>query len=490
MTQQPVSPLSPPSSGRGEGTDAPGRPPTQEQPARADSAGQPGPGPGVLDGTFVVFVCALAFLLASTPARNSDLWLHLASGRWLVQGHSPRGTDPFTSTAANVFWVNHTWLGDVLLYGLHTIGGGKALVLAKAFLAAILAGLFFCFRRRGTPVGLLAVAAGVAILALGPGLWLQPALLSLVGVVLTLYLLERPSLVESDRVARARALRWLLVPLFALWANLDGWFLLGPVLVGLYALGEIVRHLLGERRSRSPGEVWTLGLLTLAGLAACLLTPYHYRTFAWPIPLGLSHAERALMSDPLGDGLVVSPFGPRFVAAPVFASPGAWAYYLLLAGGLVSFAWRGRSLHPGRLLAWLALAALSAYQARAIPFFAVLAGPVLALNIQDTAGNLPLAPTWRQLRAAGRGVGALVGLALLVLAWPGWLQPAPYRPRGWTVEPDASLVRLAEQLQQWHAEQQVPDDRFALTLSPDAAHHLAWFCPAEKGFLKIGRAHV
>src|SRR5262249_25711430 len=115
MTQRPVSPLSPPSSGRGEGTDAPGRPPTQEQPARADSAGQPGPGPGVLDGTFVVFVCALAFLLASTPARNSDLWLHLASGRWLVQGHSPRGTDPFTSTAANVFWVNHTWLGDVLL---------------------------------------------------------------------------------------------------------------------------------------------------------------------------------------------------------------------------------------------------------------------------------------------------------------------------------------------------------------------------------------
>jgi hypothetical protein len=465
-----------------------------QQPGSADSAGQGGPRPGLLDGIFVVLVCALAFLLASTPARNSDLWLHLASGRWLAQGHSPRGTDPFSSTAANVFWVNHTWLSDVLLYGLYAIGGGTALVLAKAFLVAVLAGLFFCFRRRGTPMGLLAVVAGLAVVALATGLALQPALLSLLGVVLTLYLLERPSLVETDRIDRARTQRWLLVPLFALWANLDGWFVLGPVLVGLYALTQKDEG--GRMKDESEGNhrlsLFILHpssfILFVAALAACMITPYHYRTFAWPVPLGLSRAERALMSDPLGDGLVVSPFAARFVASPVFASPAAWAYYVLLAGGLVSFVWRGRSLHPGRLLAWLGLAALSAYQARAIPFFAVVAGPVLALNIQQ-GSNCKLQIANCKLQIGGRrrvvrgGVGVLVGLALLVLAWPGWLQPAPYRARGFRVEADDSLVRLAGQLRQWHAEQQVPDDRFGLTFSPEAAHYLAWFCPAEKGFL-------
>jgi tetratricopeptide (TPR) repeat protein len=76
-----------------------------------------------------------------------------------------------------------------------------------------------------------------------------------------------------------------------------------------------------------------------------------------------------------------------------------------------------------------------------------------------------------------------VGLVLLVLAWPGWLQPKPYRARGWRVEADDSMVRLAEVIRQWHDEEKVPADRFALTFSPEAAHHLAWFCPAEKGFL-------
>ena len=71
-----------------------------------------------------------------------------------------------------------------------------ALVIAKAALVTALAGLFFCFRRRGTRAGLAALAAAAAVLALGPWLLLQPVLASLLGTALTLYLLERPALVE------------------------------------------------------------------------------------------------------------------------------------------------------------------------------------------------------------------------------------------------------------------------------------------------------
>ncbi|HZY89180.1 MAG TPA: hypothetical protein VFE78_30435, partial [Gemmataceae bacterium] len=410
------------------------------------------------------------------------MWLHLASGRLLAEGQSPRAADPFSSSAAGAAWVNHSWLADLGLYRLYELGGGRALVLAKAAAVALLAGLFFAFRRGGTPAGLFALAAATAVVALGPWLLLQPALLSLLGVVLTLYLLERPSLVPADRAARARAAQWLLVPLFALWANLDGWFVLGPALVGLYALGAVAE---GGMTS-----ALRLGLLTLAGLAACLLTPYHYHTFAWPTPLGLSPAERALMRDRLGRGLVVSPFAARFAASTVFASAGAWAYYLLVAAGLVSFGLCGRALHFGRLLAWLALAALSAYQARAIPFFAAAAVPVLALNLQEWA---LLPKTGRQgdeeTRRRRGGLRLLVSLSpcllvvLPLLAWPGWLQPRPWQPRGWSVEPDDSMVRLARRLEQWHADGDFRPDRFALTFSPEAANYLAWFCPAEKGFL-------
>jgi hypothetical protein len=415
--------------------------------------------------------------------------LHLASGRSLIQGQSARGTDLFASTTTGVFWVNHAWLGDIALYELYELGGGRALVVAKCVLVTVLAGLFFCFRRQGTRVGIPALAAAGAVLALGPWLLLQSALLSLLGVVLTLYLLERPSLLEGSRAERARALRWLLLPLFALWANLDAWFLLGPVLVGLYALGEVLlRKEEGGRMKDESGRLRFIlhpsaFLLLFAGLVACLLTPYHYHTFAWPTPLGLSHAEQVWMRDPLGQGLVVSPFPGRFTTSPAFASPGGWAYCLLLAAGAASFVLRGRELHPGRLLVWLALAALSLYQARAIPFFAVAAGPVLALNVQEWDRTTAPSEHLRRLRIVARRVGVLAGLALLVLAWPGWLQPAPYQPRGWAVEPDDSLVRLARRLEQWPADQKSRPDHFALTFSPEAANHLAWFCPSEKGFL-------
>ena len=155
----------------------------------------------------------------------------------------------------------------------------------------------------------------------------------------------------------------------------------------------------------------------------------------------------------------------------------------MLAVGAISFALRGRALHKGRLLVWLFLGAVSIYQARAIPLFAVAAGPILALNVQEWLAVRPLSEPMRRLRIAARGTGVAAGLGLLVLAWPGWLQPTPYQPRAWSVEPDASLARLARRMETWHKDGRFCSDRRALTFSPEIAHHLAWFCPAEKGFL-------
>jgi tetratricopeptide (TPR) repeat protein len=439
---------------------------------------------GVVDGFLAVLICGVAFLLASTPARNSDLWLHLATGRWLSTQRLPDGTDPFSFATQGVFWVDHTWLSDILLYQIYKLGNGAALVVAKAVVTALLAALVLCFRRRGESIAVPALAGFAAVLALGPWLILHPNLLSLLGVLVTLYLLERPALLDGAAAERARAERWLLVPLFALWANLDGWFILGPILVGLYALGsrKVRSEEWGVRRENHSSLLTPhASLLFCVGLAACLATPYHYRIFAWPASLGLTHTEQVLRGDPLGPNLVLSPFGERFAASPFFRSPGTWAYYFLLTAGAISFVLSMRNLHPGRLLVWLALAALSIYQARMIPFFAVVAAPVLALNVQEWACSRPAFQ--RPLTLLTRRLGILVGVVLLVLVWPGWLQLAPYQPRDWAIEPDGSLVRMDEYLKREHARGAIRPDRFALTFSPEAAHYLAWFCPEEKGFV-------
>ena len=59
------------------------------------------------------------------------------------------------------------------------------------------------------------------------------------------------------------------------------------------------------------------------------------------------------------------------------------AYYLLLLLGLVSFGARFGKWSGGRLLLWIGFAALSATNTQLFPFFAVVAGPITALNFQD-----------------------------------------------------------------------------------------------------------
>src|SRR5438874_3419956 len=48
-----------------------------------------------LDRTLTAIALALAFLLASFAIRNSDFWMHLASGRLLAHGEYHFGVDPF-----------------------------------------------------------------------------------------------------------------------------------------------------------------------------------------------------------------------------------------------------------------------------------------------------------------------------------------------------------------------------------------------------------
>src|SRR5207244_246482 len=118
-----------------------------------------------LDALLAVSVLVLAFLLASFAARNSDLLIHLATGRAFLDGTYKFGADPFSFTTQGVYWVNDSWLWDVAVYLVFTSLGGPALIVVKALLITVLAGFMLAVRRRGQSLwipafcGLIAAAA-------------------------------------------------------------------------------------------------------------------------------------------------------------------------------------------------------------------------------------------------------------------------------------------------------------------------------------------
>jgi hypothetical protein len=433
-----------------------------------------------------VVVLLFAFLVSSFAARNSDLWMHLAAGRDLLAGRYSLGSDPYAYTTDGAYWVNHSWLFDLGLYALYQALGGPALVVVKALTITALAWLLLRVRRPGSGVALPAACALLALLAMSPRLLLQPTCLSLLLLGLTFLLLWRPHATGQDGGA-GRGFGGLLrqfaplLLLFALWANLDAWFVLGPGLAALFWLGER----LGLRDERV-----TPGWLVPAGFAACLINPHFHRVFSLPPELSPAVWAGEFPRDPRFRVSFLSPWQlTDYLRPTVGLSAAGLAYFALLALGLASFLVNRRALVGWRGLVWVAFALLGAGLLRGIPFFATVAGPITALNLQDAVA----ARRTRDVRStrgrwvlpAAHALLLMAGLILVVLTWPGWLQAVPHEHRrvAWEVRADPALERVARRLHRWRADGCLGEGDRVFGLHPDVAHYSAWFAPGEKGFL-------
>jgi hypothetical protein len=465
----------------------------------------------VLDAVVVVLVLALAFFLGAFAVENSDFWMHLATGRLLSEGAYTFGTDPFLYTTEGVTCVNHAWLFDWALYGLYCLAGGAGVVVFRGLLLVALAATLLGIRRPGQGLWLPALCTALALLTLSARIPLQPMLVSLLFLGLTLYLLHRATDEGRDLTLGGRRFSplWLLPVLFALWVNLDGLFVFGPLAVLLYLIGAGAQRLTAEapaaaQARASAGDARTLGLVLVLGLAACLLNPFTYRAFELPVELAYP------LAGVLPEGLVArgvaaerataqlpqlyptySPFAEIYWSNQAFGLNAAgMAYFPLLLLGIVSFgllllvppqeAAGARRFPVGLFLLWLVLALLSAGNVRFVPLFAVVGGPAIALNFQELARRTrPGELTWGRYNGAllGRAATVLGGLVLLVLAWPGWLHALPDVPRrSHRVrleiyrEPSAELAggRLTELLATGKL-------RRGFNLTPDGAYYLSWY---------------
>jgi tetratricopeptide (TPR) repeat protein len=419
-----------------------------------------------LTGILMILVLALAFLAASFPARNSDLWFHLATGRLLAQGRFSFGVDPFAYTTQHVYWTCHTWLFDLVLYGLRSLIGDAGLVVCKALVVATLAGLLLRLRRPEGAAWLPVVCTTLAILAISPRLLLQPACLSYFLLGLTFWLLLQQK--ESRK-----GLAFLLL-IFLLWVNVDEWFWFGPLLVALFWLGE---RLQGQRR--------TPGWLAPAGLTVCLLNPYTYHAFTLPAELSTTSWTSGLRDDVRFQGQFASPWDMEHLHAALRLNAAVLAYYALTLLGLASFLLHPPARRDGRLLIWLPFALLAAWQARLLPFFAVIAAPITALNGQDILLRRRKAKGERmQTDRLASSFLVLILLALLALTWLGWLSGYDREERrvAWKVQEEPSLRQATETLTQWRRQGLLLPNERIFALAPEVAHYSAWFCPGEKHF--------
>ena len=451
------------------------------------------------DVVLAALALILAFMVASFVARNTDIWLHLAAGKRLLADEYRLGTDPFSYSAADRPWVNHSLFFDVgayLLYG----GTGATLVVVKALAVALAFGLLIGIRRPGFAVWPWAAVAVVAVVAAAPRMVLSPIVGSVVFLAVTLFLLFRlPHKPNSWRFPAAIGVT------FWLWANTDEWFFLGPLALALVLAGELIQQKFlkpageGEGTVPEPEPLGTLpDVQTLAralgiGVLACMLTPNHVRI--WELPFELVGAKGVAVDYRLKPVLAVPLDEFYYAQSSLGRNVNGAAYAILFVIGGAALGLSGSRVRLAHIALWLGFATLSLWSIYAIPFLAVVAVPLIAGQLNFLSSRFTL-KTWGDPKTRflllGSGGGRVFVLVLAfvacVLAWPGWVHPPVFnegfsRRVAWAVEPDPGLKQAADQLQSWRSAGRLPPEARGLITSIDLANYCAWAAPAEKVFL-------
>lgn len=461
----------------------------------------------------------LAFLLASFPVFNSDIWIQLRTGQLIAHGQFDFGKDPFTYPNPQL-WVHTAWLWDVLVYAVYALAGGAGLVLWRSILIVALTLVLFQIRRRDVSLFPVILSLTVALVAMSARIILRSEVLSLLFLGITLFLLWSPPVQPrwpwTKKLFGLTANRlWVSLPvLFALWANCDYWFFLGPLTVLVYWLGEVAQGVLlgsgSTREGLTPRERQALLAVLLVGLGACLLNPYTFRIF-FQVPGDVSSKtlDLILLNQPgLRQGYLrplLSPFSPMYFQSPlrdvVWWRPlgltlAEWTFYPLAGLSLMSFIFLGREQRLWRVFLWTVFFALAWWQARNIPYFAVVAGPIAALNFQDwLARRRAKATDWTRPGLIGGQLARILLLpTLLALCFLMTVRQSTAsldirgresalgvihnRALGWSLSVDPSFQRAALALHEW----KLPGHCFNLDWREQPAYQI-FFAPGSKVFL-------
>jgi tetratricopeptide (TPR) repeat protein len=398
----------------------------------------------VLDGLLLGLLVAVAFLLGCYEMGDTDVWWHLRGGQWILEhGRVPR-LDPFTFGSAAKLWVDIHWSYEVVLALVYAAGGVGALVLLGALAGggAFLGGLGT--RRREWPVVVAVLCWLPALVLFAFRLDPRPEVFSLLYLGCFLAVLSR---------AEGRpTVMWLLPLLQVLWVNTQGLFILGPILVAMYAAARgaevLWRYTRGTLVWGEADRRWWrhVGGASLAVVAACFVNPYFLDGVRFPFDL---YPKVADPNNPYKKYIDELQSATDYVAGATVRVAGAnWfflALYFLLLLLPVSFLypalWRARQAPaakgrrgPGKtapegpaVVAWLGgLAALVGLLAVHTLLLSGTWAPGWVVTVGDNVSAMILLAAagvgwlWRE-RSRPAAVLVLVGGVALTV-WVGWLQ--------------------------------------------------------------------
>ncbi len=366
-----------------------------------------------------VFLAAL--VLAFFQVTDLDLGGHVTVGRYIVKHLRIPDTNLFSHTVPGHPYPVHQWLGQVILFGVHHVGGTDGLIALR--MAVVLLGALLLYRNARNEGAPVVVAAGIVLLLLvaaRPRFFARPFLVTLVFLPLL------HSWVAAVRHGRTRRL-WPIVPLITVWAHIHSGVLFGVLYLGATVAGEGLKILIARSRPSRPPP----GSHVFPGSP---LDGWNYRRIVL-----FSAAAVALA---LGTMALINPSGIKPLALPFLFYESTefrrmileyrpvqlgvdWPWELVAGAVALGMLLRPRRVDLTQLLVVVGFGVLAFQAVREIITFAAAAAPMLgrtwgslAEDLLERIGRRGGAETGA--RRAGAAEATVAAAVVAAAGWAGW----------------------------------------------------------------------
>jgi hypothetical protein len=221
------------------------------------------------------------FVGAGYSVWDADIWWHLRNAEYLLAHHATPRVDIFSYTTNGHAWMNHEWLSEIPFFLAWRAGGLMGIYLTFVLLLVIIMlGIFYYAARESGNVKAAFVVTCfslfLTVVSFGPRT-------ILFGYILLLVLL----LILSRFRNTGDAPLWVLPPLFCVWINTHGSWLLGMILLGIYIVSGLVEGSWGriDAVRWTPQQLRRLLMATGASIAALFVNPFTYKLVFYPFNL-------------------------------------------------------------------------------------------------------------------------------------------------------------------------------------------------------------
>jgi hypothetical protein len=281
---------------------------------------------------------ASPMLLPIEFAKDSDLWWHLADARILTSTHQFIRVEPYSFAVAGQRWIDPEWLSELPYWFSYSAFGLRGIHLAA--LAGLCANLLFLYFRSYWKSLDRKAALWTSVLA-----FFLMTVNTGARTIVVAYLVMSVEMAIIEAAERGRkSLLWLLPPLYCLWINLHGSWIIGLGFFGLYIGCGLVRINVGafEQRAFSLTDRNRLIGVFLACLASLMVNPYGWRMIWNPFDMFMNQKLTIALMDewqPLRLGSstgIAAAVAIVLMIAANFARPRKWKVYEL---AFMLFAW-------------------------------------------------------------------------------------------------------------------------------------------------------